>query len=50
MVRPGRSDRAIDPVCRMMVHPATAAGRLGYAGTGYLFCSLDCAAKFATQP
>jgi class 3 adenylate cyclase len=50
VVRPGGPDRAIDPVCRMMVHPATAVGRLVYAGTGYLFCSLDCAAKFAAQP
>lgn len=50
VVRPGASDRAIDPVCRMMVHPSTAVGRLVYAGTGYLFCSLDCAAKFAAQP
>lgn len=50
LVRPGGNDRAIDPVCRMMVHPATAVGRLVYAGTGYLFCSLDCAAKFAAQP
>lgn len=50
VVRPGASDRAIDPVCRMMVHPATAVGRLTYAGTGYLFCSLDCAAKFAAKP
>jgi YHS domain-containing protein len=34
----------------MMVHPTTAAGRLGYGGMDYLFCSLDCAAKFAARP
>jgi adenylate cyclase len=40
----------IDPVCRMAVDPAHAAGRLTYAGAGYYFCSLDCAQKFASQP
>jgi class 3 adenylate cyclase len=50
LVRPAAPDRAVDPVCRMMVHPATAAGRLGYRGVDYLFCSLDCAAKFAAHP
>jgi adenylate cyclase len=50
LVRAGAPDRTVDPVCRMMVHPATAAGRLSYAGIDYLFCSLDCAAKFAAHP
>lgn len=50
LVRDGANDRDVDPVCRMRVNPATAAGRLTYAGGDYLFCSLDCAGKFAAQP
>jgi class 3 adenylate cyclase/YHS domain-containing protein len=50
LVRAAGPDRSVDPVCRMMVHPATAAGRLAYRGVDYLFCSLDCAAKFAAHP
>jgi class 3 adenylate cyclase len=50
LVRSAAPDRSVDPVCRMMVHPATAAGRLSYQGIDYLFCSLDCAAKFAAHP
>ena len=50
LVRSAAADRTVDPVCRMVVHPATAAGRLGYQGVDYLFCSLDCAAKFAAHP
>ncbi len=50
LVRDGANDRDTDPVCRMRVNPATAVGRLTYAGADYLFCSLDCAGKFAAQP
>ena len=50
LVRTGVNDHDVDPVCRMRINPATAAGRLTYAGTDYLFCSLDCAARFATHP
>jgi adenylate cyclase len=50
LVRSAAPDRSVDPVCRMMVHPATAAGRLAYQRVDYLFCSLDCAAKFAAHP
>jgi YHS domain-containing protein len=49
-IRVAAPGRSVDPVCRMMVHPTTAAGRLGYGGMEYLFCSLDCAAKFAARP
>jgi adenylate cyclase len=50
LVRDDANDRDVDPVCRMRVNPATAAGRLTYAGSDYLFCSLDCAGKFAARP
>jgi adenylate cyclase len=40
----------IDPVCRMAVDPAHAAGQLLYEGTEYRFCSLSGAAKFAAAP
>ncbi len=50
LVRPGADDQDVDPVCRMRINAATAAGRLAYAGADYLFCSLECAAKFAAHP
>lgn len=50
LVRTGAEDHDVDPVCRMRINPAIAAGRLTYAGTDYLFCSLRCAGKFATEP
>lgn len=40
----------IDPVCRMAVDPAQAAGTLAYAGAEYTFCSLDCVQRFAGAP
>jgi adenylate cyclase len=45
-----RGVRAIDPVCRMAVAPAEAAGTLTYQGHQYYFCSLECARKFAAEP
>jgi adenylate cyclase len=41
---------AIDPVCRMAVNPAHAAGRLVVDDTAYFFCSLTCAGAFARHP
>ena len=41
---------AIDPVCRMAVDPAHAAGRLNYDDTTYFFCTLTCAGEFARHP
>jgi class 3 adenylate cyclase len=41
---------AIDPVCRMAVDPAHAAGRLTYDDTTYFFCTLTCAGVFARHP
>jgi class 3 adenylate cyclase len=40
----------VDPVCRMAVDPQHSAGQLAHAGSEYHFCSLECAAKFATDP
>jgi adenylate cyclase len=41
---------AIDPVCRIVVDPEYAAGRLVIDDTVYFFCSLDCAGAFARHP
>jgi adenylate cyclase len=48
----GRSDEGlpIDPVCRMAVDPDHSAGQLSHDGVEYHFCSLDCAAQFASGP
>jgi adenylate cyclase len=43
-------DTAVDPVCRMQVLRAHAAGQLRYEQNEYWFCSLECAAKFALNP
>jgi adenylate cyclase len=40
----------VDPVCRMAVDPAHASGRLRHEGREYLFCSLECAGRFAAYP
>lgn len=40
----------IDPVCRMQVQIAAATGTLRHNGTDWWFCSMDCAAAFATAP
>jgi adenylate cyclase len=41
---------AVDPVCRLHVARARAAGRLRHRALDYWFCSLDCAATFAQAP
>lgn len=40
----------VDPVCRMRVEPAHAAGWLRHGGTEWWFCSLTCVAAFAKAP
>lgn len=45
-----QADLAIDPVCRMAVDPDRCAGTLVHDGVEYHFCSLDCAARFASDP
>jgi len=46
----GATDTPIDPVCRNHVDRRTAAGRLRYLNREYWFCSLTCAAAFASNP
>ncbi|MBX3288549.1 MAG: heavy metal translocating P-type ATPase [Acidobacteria bacterium] len=40
----------IDPVCKMLVTPETAAAKYEYAGTVYYFCMPGCKTKFAADP
>ena len=40
----------IDPVCKMMVMPETAAASYEYNGTTYYFCMPGCKVKFAADP
>jgi class 3 adenylate cyclase/YHS domain-containing protein len=51
-VREGRQERElpIDPVCRMAIDAAQAAGQLHHEGKVFYFCSLDCARQFAADP
>jgi adenylate cyclase len=46
----GVTDTPIDPVCHNPIDRRTAAGRLHYANKEYWFCSLTCAAAFASNP
>lgn len=46
----GVTDTPIDPVCRNHVDRRAAAGRLRYLHKEYWFCSLTCAAAFASNP
>lgn len=45
-----RSHLPVDPVCRMVVDPDRAAGRLVHEGIAYFFCTLACAGEFARDP
>lgn len=40
----------IDPVCGMVVQPATAAGSYEYGGKAYYFCAIRCLEKFRADP
>jgi adenylate cyclase len=46
----GVTETPVDPVCHQSVDRRTAIGRLSYGGTDYWFCSLTCAAAFASNP
>lgn len=46
----GATETPLDPVCHMPVDRRAAAGRLRYRGVEYWFCSLTCAAAFASNP
>lgn len=41
---------SIDPVCGKRVDEAKAAGKTGYAGVGYYFCSKECQRQFERMP
>lgn len=45
-----RLQRALDPVCRMVIAPGREARRVTYGDTDYVFCSADCADRFLGQP
>jgi Cu+-exporting ATPase len=40
----------VDPVCKMLVKPETAAGNYQYKNTTYYFCSVGCLGKFRQTP
>ena len=42
--------KEVDPVCGMMVEPATVAGSSAHAGKIYYFCSAHCLHKFRSNP
>ena len=44
------STRKRDPVCGMMVDPATAKAKAEYSGETYFFCHTGCAQKFQANP
>ena len=46
----GAIESAIDPVCQAVVDRRTAAGHLVHDRKTYAFCSLTCAAAFASNP
>jgi Cu+-exporting ATPase len=41
---------AIDPVCKMKVDEAKAAGKSEYNGQTYYFCAMSCKTKFDKNP
>jgi class 3 adenylate cyclase/YHS domain-containing protein len=46
----GAMDSAIDPVCQAIIDRRAAAGQLSHERKTYWFCSLTCAAAFASNP
>ena len=41
---------AVDPVCKMQVDEAKAAGKSEYNGKTYYFCAAGCKRKFDENP
>ncbi len=41
---------AVDPVCKMQVDPAKAAGKSEYKGETYYFCAPGCKRRFDENP
>jgi adenylate cyclase len=46
----GAAESPTDPVCQTQVERRDSAGTLKYRGKEYWFCSLTCAAAFASNP
>ncbi len=46
----GAMETPIDPVCQTPIDRRSACGRLTHEGQQYWFCSLTCAAAFASNP
>jgi YHS domain-containing protein len=46
----GPTDTPVDPVCQLPIDRRSAAGRLRYRRSEHWFCSLTCAAVFASNP
>src|SRR4051794_6486023 len=46
----GPITEVVDPVCKMTIDPADAAGSSTYNGTTYYFCMPDCKEKFDADP
>lgn len=46
----GASDTPVDPVCHVPIDRRSAAGHLRHNAKEYWFCSLTCAAAFASNP
>jgi Cu+-exporting ATPase len=46
----GIAEIAKDPVCGMLVNPATSKHRFEHAGRMFHFCSANCQGKFAAEP
>jgi Cu+-exporting ATPase len=44
------AEKVKDPVCGMMIDPATAAAKRTYAGRDFYFCSQGCAKDFDSNP
>jgi Cu+-exporting ATPase len=44
------SNRVRDPICGMMIDPATAAGTSDYLNQTYYFCSQTCKQRFDSDP
>ncbi|MBZ5646774.1 MAG: heavy metal translocating P-type ATPase [Acidobacteriia bacterium] len=46
----GPGKKELDPVCGMMVDPATARAKVDHAGKTFYFCCPGCAGKFQADP
>jgi class 3 adenylate cyclase/YHS domain-containing protein len=47
---PGREGLVVDPVCKMVIDPDRAVGRLTHNALTHFFCTLECAGEFARRP